>query len=371
MYRKLRIAYFAHSVRSDWNNGNAHFLRGLIREMDMLGHSIVAFEPSRAWSICNLQREPLGEESLKQFIAVYPELQVQLYEPSDMCDKHAWRCRLRGIDVVIVHEWNTPELAALLLELRSELRYRLLFHDTHHRATSSPEQIRLFGLQLFDGILAFGEVLRNIYRMRFGLDRVWTLHEAADVNVFRPDVNVAKTQDVVWIGNWGDDERSEEIRQMVLFPASQMPERRFRIYGVRYPEAALRELNAAHVCYCGYLPNLDAPQAYAASRVALHVPRQPYARSMPGIPTIRVFEALACGIPLISAPWQDAEGLFRREEFVFVQSAKQMRDAIERVLSCPGQAAQQAAYGLRTIRERHTCAHRAQQLTEICDEVLQ
>ena len=97
------------------------------------------------------------------------------------------------------------EPSTVLLDVREKAGFKLLFHDTHHRASSSPEQIGLFGTDRFDGVIAFGEALRAIYRERFGLERVWTLHEAADTTVFKPHPGSAKKQDVVWIGNWGDD----------------------------------------------------------------------------------------------------------------------------------------------------------------------
>lgn len=370
MSRKLRIAYLAHSLRSDWNNGNAHFLRGLVREMRSLGHDAVVFEPRLSWSIDNLLLEPKGEVALRQFNETYPDLHIELYEPSSVKDMERWRQRLRGFDVVILHEWNPPELGAVLLELRDELGYRLLFHDTHHRASSSPEQIRRVGVQRFDGVVAFGEALRSVYLSQFGIKKVWTLHEAADVKVFKPMEGRAKQQDVIWVGNWGDDERSEEIRELILCPATRMRERKFAIYGVRYPQAALAELDRAGVRYGGYIPNLDAPAAYAESRLTVHVPRQQYAFQMSGIPTIRVFETLACGIPLISAPWRDTERLFREGDFTLVNTGEQMRRTLERLLDQPAEAIAQAERGRETVLQRHTCAHRAQQLSEICEEAL-
>ena len=237
--------------------------------------------------------------------------------------------------LLFVHEWNPPELANVLLALREELGFRLLFHDTHHRASSSPEQIRLFGIDRFDGVLAFGEALRTIYRERFGIDRVWTLHEAADTDVFNPHPDTRRNNDMVWIGNWGDDERSAEIREFLLKPALSLREHRFAIYGVRYPTEGLKALCDAGVQYGGYLPNLDAPEAYAAARLTVHIPRQQYAAAMTGIPTIRVFEALACGIPLISAPWQDTEGLFRKGDFLTVRNGEEMRRSMEYLLGDP------------------------------------
>ena len=367
--RNFRIAYLAHTLRSDWNNGNAHFLRGLLDNLRALGHDVTAFEPADAWSIGNLRTEPDGEASLAQFEALYPDLRVKLYDDGLLDDLALWRPLLAGQDVVILHEWNPPALAAVLLQLRGELGFRLLFHDTHHRASSSPESIRLFGIDQFDGVLAFGEALRTIYRERFGMDNVWTVHEAADTRLFHPVAGVAREQDAVWIGNWGDEERSSEIRTFLLEPAAGLPEARFTIFGVRYPQNRLAELQAAGVRYGGYLPNLMAPAVYAASALSVHVPRQQYNGVMHGIPTIRVFEALACGIPLLSAPWEDTEGLFRPDDFRFVRTAEEMRHATMDLLQHPGLARQQAARGLETVLARHTCRHRAEQVTSILEEL--
>ena len=83
------------------------------------------------------------------------------------------------------------------------------------------------------------------------------------------------------------------------------------IYGVRYPAEALAMLARYGARYHGWAPNARAPAIFARHLATVHVPRRYYATILPGIPTIRVFEALACGIPLVSAPWDDAEGLFR------------------------------------------------------------
>ena len=368
MPAELRIAYLAHSMRSDWNNGNAHFLRGLMRALTALKHRVTVFEPAADWSINNLGTEEEGQRSLADFTRIYADLDVQTYDANEAEEK--WRERLCNFDIVILHEWNAPSLAQCLLTLREPLGFKLLFHDTHHRASSSPEQMQQFGLQRFDGILAFGEALRTIYRKRFNIARVWTLHEAADTSVFHPQAAEQKQTDVVWIGNWGEGERSAEIQEYFLNPALHLATRRFTIYGVRYPQTGLRALEQARVGYGGYLPNLDAPAVYASAKLTVHIPRQQYSSAMTGIPTIRVFEALACGIPLLSAPWQDTEQLFRPGDFRYVRSGFEMTSAIEALLSDPAAAHDQAARGLETILAHHTCAHRAHQLTAICQELL-
>lgn len=366
----LRIAYLAHSLRSDWNNGNAHFLRGLMRALTTMGHNVRIFEPCSAWSIQNLQEEKDGLRSLHQFEATYSDLSISPYNGAQPNNLPFWRIVLKDRDVVILHEWNPPELAATLLQLRNELGFRLLFHDTHHRAYSSPGQMRPLRLDRFDGVLAFGDALRQLYQDEFELRRVWTLHEAADTTVFRPHPRSAKLADVVWIGNWGDNERSKEIREFLLRPAAELRCRSFSIFGVRYPDDGLTALNDAGVRYGGYLPNLDAPCVYSGANLTVHVPRRQYTTAMRGIPTIRVFEALACGIPLVSAPWDDSEHLFREGDFVFVRNTSEMIDAMEKLLGDASAARAQALRGLETILSRHTCAHRAERLTSICEEIL-
>lgn len=370
MPHEFRIAYFAHAIRSDWNNGNAHFQRGLLRALGNCGHEVSVFEPEDGWSIRNLCREAKGEIALRDFAETYPELSITSYctEVFDTPDR--LRSMIRGADVVILHEWNPPSLAHSLLDLRNDLGFRLLFHDTHHRALSARDQIGLFGLDRFDGIIAFDEVLRNIYRNELNIRRVWTLHEAADTDVFRPRRIRNAENDVVWIGNWGDEERTREICHFLIEPAAALRTHNFIVYGVRYPPEAILALQGAGIRYSGYLPNLDGPSVYGLAQLTVHIPRRQYAQTMRGIPTIRVFEALACGIPLISAPWDDCEKLFRKDDFLTVRDSLEMASAITRLLSDEDAAREQAARGLETVRARHTCRHRAEQLTQICEELV-
>ena len=91
---------------------------------------------------------------------------------------------------------------------------------------------------------------------------------------------------------------------------------------------------------------------------------------LPGIPTIRVFEALACGIPLLSAWWDDCEHLFSAgRDFLTARNGREMRSNIKIVLNEPSVAENLVRNGLHTIRKRHTCAHRVEELLAICREL--
>jgi spore maturation protein CgeB len=139
------------------------------------------------------------------------------------------------------------------------------------------------------------------------------------------------------------------------------------VHGVRYPPEALQAVAESGLRFGGWAPNFLVPSIFASHRFTVHVPRGPYVRALAGIPTIRPFEALACGIPLISAPWEDREKLFRPgEDFLVAQDGEGMKRAIRMLRDDPALGEHLAAHGLSTIRARHTCAHRVDELLAIC-----
>ncbi len=243
--------------------------------------------------------------------------------------------------------------------------FTLLFHDTHHRAVSDPAAIHAFDLDGYDGVLAFGETLAAVYRRWGWGSRVFVWHEAADTAVFQPPPHEQERTGLVWIGNWGDDERSAELERFLFRPA-QTAGLPLDVFGVRYPQAARDTLQRYGIAYRGWLPNAAAPDVFARHRATVHVPRRFYVDSLPGIPTIRVFEALACGIPLVSAPWSDSEGLFTvGADFLMAADEREMTAHLQAVRDDHDLRRSLVAHGLATIRARHTCAHRVDELLAI------
>src|SRR4051812_5833046 len=146
----LRFVLFVHSLTSDWNHGNAHFLRGITRELMRRGHHVAAWEPVDGWSLANLL-EDQGFDAIRQFREAFPDLAPIPYDPATLDLDRA----LDGADVVLVHEWNDPRLVRALGERRARGgRFRLLFHDTHHRALTDPKAMNAFDLSAYDGVLA-------------------------------------------------------------------------------------------------------------------------------------------------------------------------------------------------------------------------
>ncbi|MGN6849329.1 MAG: CgeB family protein [Sphingomicrobium sp.] len=360
----MRIVYFTHSLRSCWNHGNAHFLRGVLSELTARGHDVRVLEPDGAWSLTNLIKDH-GEAGLAPFRDSYPELSSRTYSRPEEGAAQAW-----GADLVIIHEWNDPELVAAVGRLRARGgRFTLLFHDTHHRAVSAPQEMRAYDLGAYDGILAFGETLARVYRRWGWGNRAFVWHEAADTRRFHPPAHQTERKGLVWIGNWGDGERSAELTQFLLEPA-QAVKLPLDIYGVRYPEEAKRRLKQFGARYHGWLANPRAPEVFARHLATAHVPRRFSAKMLPGIPTIRVFEALACGIPLVSAPWDECQGLFRvGEDFLMVRSGAEMARALHDLKNDAELRASLVRSGLETIAARHTCAHRVDELMAIADRL--
>ena len=357
----MNIAFFYHSLVSDWNHGNAHFLRGIAGELQRRGHTVRIFEPAGGWSLTNLLREH-GQAPLEAFAKIYPGLRSTFYDPASLDLDNA----LDRIDLVIVHEWNDP---ALVREIgahhRTNCDYRLLFHDTHHRSVTEPEKMAAYDLADYDGVLVFGKAIAEIYRVRNWAKRVWVWHEAADTRVFMPLPEVQKVGDLVWIGNWGDEERSAELHEFLLEPVKALG-LKARVYGVRYPAHALGALSAAGIDYGGWLPNFQAPAIFAGFRFTVHVPRRPYVRALPGVPTIRPFEALACGIPLVCALWEDSEHCFSPgKDYLVARNGAEMKRHLQSLLAEPQLAAALSSHGRKTILQRHTCAHRVDELIEI------
>jgi spore maturation protein CgeB len=356
----VRIVYFTHSLASCWNHGNAHFLRGVLRDLIRRGHDVRVHEPRNGWSLANLLKDH-GQAGLEPFRRAYPELRSTPFEPAVDLDR-----ALDGAELVIAHEWNPPSLIQALGRARARGgRFRLLFHDTHHRAVSDPKAIRAFDLSGYDGVLAFGEALAQVYRRWGWGERVHVWHEAADVTLFRPPLPEPGRRGLVWIGNWGDGERTAELERFLLAPARDAG-LALDVHGVRYPADALKLLRRHGARYRGWLANARVPDVFARHLATVHVPRRFYVKALPGIPTIRVFEALACGIPLVCAPWSDTEHLFRvGRDFLMAPDQAAMTRRLRDLAHDPALRAELAASGLETILARHTCAHRAAELLSI------
>src|SRR5215211_2306699 len=361
----MKLVFFYHSIVSDWNHGNAHFLRGIARDLIARGHDVRIFEPRDGWSRKNLV-DAYGVRPLREFEQAFPELRSTLYDPTSLDVDAA----VDGVDLVLVHEWNDREIVRRVGLARARARsFRLLFHDTHHRSVTAPRSMAQHDLRHYDGVLAYGRVLTELYVERSWIQRAWTWHEAADARLFRPLLGRERAGDLAWIGNWGDGERTAELREFLLEPAHEL-RLTGSAFGVRYPKEAREAFQAGGIAYRGWLANHQVPEVFARHAVTVHIPRRPYVEALPGIPTIRPFEALACGIPLICARWRDTEGLFTKgDDYLTARNGREMVQSLRELLHDPELSRRLAQHGRQTILARHTCTHRVDELLAIAGEL--
>lgn len=360
----MKILMFYHSAYSDWNHGNAHFLRGVTKALQEKGHEVVIYEPENGWSLQNLLKYQ-GAEMLDEFRSYYPSIQPEFYHPKRTLNEELFS----GVDAVLVHEWNPPELIEEIGWYKKKYKFTLLFHDTHHRAVSDTENMEKNVFSNYDGALVFGKALKDLYVQNNWSKRVWVWHEAADADLFKPERNLTKDGDLVWIGNWGDNERAEELEEYLIKPIRDL-EIKAKIYGVRYPKKIIKLLKESGIEYGGWLPNYKVPEVFSKYNVTVHIPRGPYVEKLPGIPTIRPFEAMACGIPLISAPWKDTEHLFTsNEDYLQAKNPDQMKRLIYQVLENHNLSKALSENGRQVILDKHTCKHRAEELIEIIKNI--
>lgn len=361
----MKIFLFYHSLISDWNHGNAHFLRGIVSALMEDNHDVTVYEQLNGWSFSNMVADA-GLEPVSEYKKRFPKQKVQFYQEEDFIPNI-----LNDADLVIVHEWNSPQMIKKIGDHRKLYgNYVLLFHDTHHRVVTDFDTMQRNDLSGYDGVLAFGEIIKNIYLANNWARQAWTWHEAADVTLFHPvDPRPKSEGDMVWIGNWGDNERNQELMEFIIKPVKELG-LKAKFYGVRYPAEALQALKDANIEYGGWLPNYKVPEVFARYKVTIHVPRLPYVQALPGIPTIRPFEALACGIPLITSPWNDTEELFRKnKDYLMVENGEQMKQTLKRVLEDKELSQSMIAHGLETIRKKNTCHHRKDELMAIYNKL--
>ena len=351
----MKLVYFTHSLASCWNHGNAHFLRGVLRELQHAGHEVLAFEPTGAWSLQNLLRDH-GDAGLDAFRAAYPDLSSR--EFGDLSDIEA---TLDGADAVIVHEWNEPELVASLGRLRRRGGRASRFSSTTPTTAPSATPKRS-GVSTSKAMTACSPSAKRSQRST----EAGAGGTASGSGTRRPTQTCsarpnAKARARAWSGSAIGATTSEAPNWKASFSARHgsacLP---LDIHGVRYPDARAAHAERHGARYRGWLPNARAPEVFARHLATVHVPRRFYVDLLPGIPTIRVFEALACGIPLLSAPWRDAEELFRpgedylvaRDEAEMARHMAAIRDdaGLRRTLVANGLAADPRPAQLRAPR---------------------
>lgn len=346
----MKLVIFGLTVSSSWGNGHATLWRGLCAALAAKGHEVVFFERDVPYYAAHRDLHGLPGGTL----CLYPEWADAL-PPA--------RRHLAGADVAVVTSYCPDAVAAADLALDSPVGLRVFYDlDTpvtlaRLRAGEAVDYLGPRGLADFDLVLSYtgGRALSEL-RTRLGARRVVPLYGGVDPRVHRPAPPVDWCRaDLSYLGTYAHD-RQAALDRLFIEPARRRPDYRFLIGGAQYPAAFPW---AANIHFVDHRPPSDHPAFYGSSRLTLNVTRRAMAE-MGYCPSGRLFEAAACGAPILSDGWEGLEAFFHPGRQILV--ARDTDDVID-ALAMPDDALAAIA---RRARERaldeHTADRRAAEL---------
>lgn len=347
----MQLVIFGLTVSSSWGNGHATLWRGLWRALAARGHRITFFERDVAWYADHrdLTELPGGE--------------LVLYRSWDEVLPRARRA-LREADVAMVTSYCPDGIAATAL-LRDEADALVkLFYDMdtpvtleNVRAGRDIAYIGPRGLADFDLVLSYtgGPALDELQSL-LGARRVATLYGHVDPQVHRPVHPVATYRCALsYLGTYAAD-RQQAVEELFVAPARERPGLAFLIGGAQYPDDFPWTRN---IRFVRHLPPPEHPAFFSSSRLTLSVTRQAMAANG-WCPSGRLFEAAACGTPLVSDGWPGLDSFFvPGRELVVARRAQDVLDALD---TSDAELARMAAAARERVFAEHTSARRAEQL---------
>jgi len=346
----MRIVVFGLTISSSWGNGHATLWRGLVRALSRLGCSVVFFEHDTPYYAAN--RDACGIAGCE--LALYSQW-------SDIAGR-AGR-ELAAADAAIVSSYCPDAVAATEL-LSAQHRLLRVFYDLDTPVTlariASGEPVEYLGetgLSCFDLTLSFtgGGALSALSQM-LGARRVAPLYGHVDPDVYRKATAVRRYRaDLSYLGTYAED-RQRRLSALLVSTATCRPDLRFVIGGAQYPAEFPWQPN---IHFVRHLPPVEHPSFFSSSRLTLNITRAAMV-AMGWCPSGRLFEAAACGTPVISDLWEGLSDFYTAgSEIILARSTAdvlatlQMDDA---QLARIGRAARD-----RTLAE-HTSMHRAREL---------
>jgi spore maturation protein CgeB len=353
---RLRIVIVGLSITSSWGNGHATTYRGLVRELVRRGHDVLFLERDVPWYASNrdLPEPPFGT--------------TMLYESlEELEDRHT--DAVREADVVIVGSY-VPEGVAVGDWVQAEARGVKAFYDIDTPVTLAkiargdyeylaPAQIAGYDLYLsFTG----GPTLRRIER-DYASPRARVLYCSFDPELYYPETQPL-AWDLAYMGTYSDD-RQPTLNALLVEPARVWGGGRFCVAGPQYPEDIAWPSN---VEYIAHLPPAEHRAFYNRQRYTLNVTRADMIEAG-WSPSVRLFEAAACGTPIISDRWSGIESLFAPGREIFLASDAAHVLTVLREVGEDERREIGARARARVLAE-HTAAHRAEQLESYALEAL-
>jgi spore maturation protein CgeB len=348
----MNIVFLGLSITSSWGNGHATTYRALLRELHRRGHRLLFLERDQPWYAAerDLPRPPYCE--------------VQLYaDPADLQTRFARRvaqadCVVVGSfvpDGIAVAEWATQIAGGLtaFYDIDTPVTLAAIAED-------ACEYLRPELIPAFDLYLSFtGGPTLNLLEQRYGARHAAAFYCSVDPAVYRPEVAPKKRWDLGYLGTFSTD-RHAMMQRLLIEPCAADPALRGVVTGSLYPASLQWPENVERV---DHLPPHEHPAFYNAQRFTLNLTRAAMVRAGYS-PSVRLFEAAACGTPIISDAWEGLDTFFTPGDEILIASSgddvlRFLRDISDEERDAIGRRAR-----ARILRE-HSAAHRAEQLESL------
>ena len=345
----MRIVILGLTITSSWGNGHATTFRGLVRGLARRGHDVLFLERDKPWYAENrdLPAPPYGDTQLYTGLL---ELAARWADP------------IARADLVIVGSYvpDGAAVGALVQRLATGLT---AFYDIDTPITLAalaegacdyltPELLRGFDLYLsFTG----GPTLTHL-QSTLGARMARPLYCSADPDVYRPDPDQVPVWDLGYLGTYSMD-RQPMVDALLCQPAQAWPEGRFTVAGPLYPATIAWPTNVLRTEHLA--PNRHRA-FYARQRFTLNVTRADMIRRGYS-PSVRLFEAASCGVPIISDWWPGLDAFFQPGEEIII--AETPTDVLAALRAMPDRRRRAIAAAARArVLAAHTGTHRAAEL---------
>lgn len=350
MIHPLNIIVFGLSLTSSWGNGHATTYRSLIRGLSAQGHRVLFLERDVPWYA--------GHRDLPD-----PDFcDVVLYRDTNTVVSD-FRSELENADAVIVGSY-VQEGVHLIDALTTRPLKHLCFYDIDTPVTlaklgrGDEEYLARRQIPGFDIYFSFsgGEVLRQL-EDEWGARRAEALHCSVDADRYRP-TGGEPVWDLGYLGTYSPD-RQPVLERLLLRPARILPQMRFVVAGPQYPSSIDWPDNVERI---DHLPPADHPAFYSRQRFTLNVTRADMVAAG-WSPSVRLFEAAACGTPIISDRWRGLGELLPDREAIFL--ADDAGDVYDALTAEPGAFDRMGARARQIVLASHTGDARATQLADM------
>ena len=351
----MKLVIFGLTISSAWGNGHATLWRGLCRALGERGHEVTFYERDVPYYAAHRD------------LVQPPSARLRLYGAWDQVSAEAAEA-CNDADVAMVTSYCPDGVDACGLVLESDAGMRV-FYDLDTPVTLSrlksgdcvsylPSQ----GLGEFDLVLSYtgGRALTEL-QTHLGARRVAPLYGSVDPDAHRQvRATDALRADLSYLGTYAAD-RQQRLEELFIEPARRRPERTFVIAGAQYP-ADFPWTHNMH--YKWHMPPPAHPAFYCSSALTLNVTRGAMAE-MGYCPSGRLFEAAACGAPILSDTWEGLDAFFEPGREILV--ARNTDEALE-ALELPRETLTRVAEAARTrTLAEHTAACRARELESLLE----